>query len=237
MDEEKKKDDILIQQFESAFKLKRKTLQDLAYWDLYPTQVKRWLVYTKSPKGQYNNEGLWSTNEELTPSKEPFNLTLPREQNQEDWNKWEAIFQREQEQLPEHLRNVFRFGVTAEELNKVHPRLRRIFSLRNAPKREITSVLKQQLIKKWRLHDGDTGSSQVQSTHNQTLFCTFLFLFLCCLHFLVQQHLRLFFYKQLLRSRFVSITSLNTCALTPETKTTNIVFSFFSKDDVVYCVI
>jgi hypothetical protein len=131
-------------------------------------------MYTKSPKGRYNDEGRWTADHQLLSSKEPFNFTLPYEKNQEDWDKWEAIFKREQEQLPEHLRNVFRFGVTAEELSKVHPRLRRIFSLRNAPQREITSALKQQAIKKWQLHDGDTGSSQVQSTHSHSFsFCNF----------------------------------------------------------------
>jgi small subunit ribosomal protein S15 len=139
---------------------RRKTLDELAYWDLYPTQVKRWLVYTKTPRGRYDADGRWfSVLKEQPKEIEP---VVSRDQNPQDWNHWEAIFKREQEELPEHLRNVFRFGVTAEELRNVHPRLRRLFSLRRATPHEVTSAVKQQLMRKWRLHDGDTGSSQVQ---------------------------------------------------------------------------
>lgn len=34
-------------------------LDDLKYWDIYPEQVKKWLIYTKTPRGHYNEEGKW----------------------------------------------------------------------------------------------------------------------------------------------------------------------------------
>lgn len=36
-----------------------KKLEELKYWDLYPLQVKKWLIYTKSKKGHYDEEGKW----------------------------------------------------------------------------------------------------------------------------------------------------------------------------------
>jgi len=37
----------------------KKRLEDLKYWHIYPKQVKKWLVFTKTPKGFYNESGQW----------------------------------------------------------------------------------------------------------------------------------------------------------------------------------
>lgn len=36
-----------------------KSIDDMQYWSLFPKAVKRWLIYTRAPKGFYNDFGEW----------------------------------------------------------------------------------------------------------------------------------------------------------------------------------
>lgn len=38
-----------------------KLIEDMQYWSLFPKDVKRWVLYTRSPKGYYNDQGEWET--------------------------------------------------------------------------------------------------------------------------------------------------------------------------------
>lgn len=43
-----------------------KRIEDMQYWSLFPTEIKRWLIYTRTPKGFYNDQGEWVTAPEMT---------------------------------------------------------------------------------------------------------------------------------------------------------------------------
>lgn len=36
-----------------------KNIEDMEYWSLFPTKIKRWLIYTRTPRGFYNDHGEW----------------------------------------------------------------------------------------------------------------------------------------------------------------------------------
>jgi len=43
-----------------------KRIEDMQYWSLFPTDIKRWLIYTRTPKGSYNDHGEWVSGPELS---------------------------------------------------------------------------------------------------------------------------------------------------------------------------
>lgn len=43
-----------------------KRIEDMQYWSLFPTNVKRWLIYTRTPKGFYSDQGEWVSAPELS---------------------------------------------------------------------------------------------------------------------------------------------------------------------------
>lgn len=163
---------------------KKKQLTELKYWDLYPAQIKRWLVYLKTPKGYYDNSGRWVPSEgavrmtrvtELDEDGEEVTRMVPEtasaenvrdsEWNDKDsaeWIAWEQRYQQEQSALPADLRGHYRFNLRAEQLEQVHPKLRRLLSMTHATPSEITALRKRLIRTKWARHDGDTGSDEVQ---------------------------------------------------------------------------
>jgi len=99
----------------------------------------------------------------------PYNPQLPTpaetpdlEQFAEDWDRWEKIYQEEQELLPPDLRGQFRFGIKPEQMADKHPRLKRLFSFTNATTGEIDAFRTRKIVEKWGKHFADTGSDAVQ---------------------------------------------------------------------------
>lgn len=95
--------------------------------------------------------------------------TLTQEENADlkkalnsDWDFWEAQYQKEQRYLPADLQGKYRFHVQPEEIEGMHPRLRRHFSFKFASEGEITKYRAAEYVRKWGRHPGDTGNSAVQ---------------------------------------------------------------------------
>eukprot|EP01129_Flabellula_baltica_P017350 TRINITY_DN9594_c0_g1_i1.p1 TRINITY_DN9594_c0_g1~~TRINITY_DN9594_c0_g1_i1.p1 ORF type:complete len:559 (+),score=163.12 TRINITY_DN9594_c0_g1_i1:17-1693(+) len=133
-------------------------LRDIEYWALYPKKIRQWVMYTKSTRGYYNQWGRWVPVEDMTSVK----FEKDEKTQKENWIKWQRVFETEQSKLPEELRNRYRFGVQPDEIESLHPKIKFLFSMSNASPRERTQVIKQDLIKKWKAHTTDTGSSEVQ---------------------------------------------------------------------------
>jgi len=74
----------------------------------------------------------------------------------------EKLFLEEQRELAPDLRNKFRFGVTWNEIRQFHPKIRRLFSFKNATPAEILAYRKHEAVLKWRRHDADTASPAIQ---------------------------------------------------------------------------
>jgi len=137
---------------------------DLKYWTLYPKQIKKWIIFTKSDKGLYNKVGKWTpvnAFEELL-SKDVVEEGKDKDKEKVFKEKFEDVFLQQQETLPTDLRGHFRFGVTYDEIKDFHPKLKRLFSFNNASKHEIIKHRKQLAIKKWGTHETDTASDAVQ---------------------------------------------------------------------------
>jgi small subunit ribosomal protein S15 len=80
----------------------------------------------------------------------------------QDWQFWEGVYQNEQQYLPVDLQGKFRFHIQPEEIQGMHPRLRRHFSFKFATEGEISKYRAAEYIRKWGKHPGDTGNSAVQ---------------------------------------------------------------------------
>lgn len=39
-------------------------LDELKYWELYPQQVKKWVMFTKTQQGYYDEKGMWVVSED-----------------------------------------------------------------------------------------------------------------------------------------------------------------------------
>lgn len=51
----------VVSKFFEALTDHGKAIEDMQYWSLFPKDVKRWVLYTRSPKGFYNDQGEWET--------------------------------------------------------------------------------------------------------------------------------------------------------------------------------
>lgn len=71
-------------------------------------------------------------------------------------------YEEEQRMLPEDLRGQYRYGITPEEAAKLHPKLRRVLSLKNAKGSEINAFRVRKYIEEFGYHVADTGNSAVQ---------------------------------------------------------------------------
>jgi len=137
----------------------RKTVKELKHFAVYPKQIKKWVTFTRTPRGFYDQNGRW--------------LGIG-EHNQNDWsleqdealkisrNKMEKVFEEEQQKLPGFLRGRFRFGVQYNEIKDLGPKVRRLFSFSHATAKEIRKEQKNQAIQKWRKHEFDTASDAIQ---------------------------------------------------------------------------
>jgi small subunit ribosomal protein S15 len=133
-------------------------LRELKYWALYPKRVREWVMFTKSTRGYYNQWGRWVPTEDLTQDKKAVDPEL----EEENWMKWQKVFEEEQKSLPEHLRNKYRFGIKPDEIEKCHPKIKHLFSMTHASIGEKSKSLNADYIESFKKHASDTGSSQIQ---------------------------------------------------------------------------
>jgi len=158
---------------------KKEGVHHLRYWDLYPLQIKKWLIYTKVSKGYYDQHGLWTTKTSYGQFVEALQNKTPEEPNrvepeskigkalstqkpEDQLIEIEKLYKEEQAALPEDLRGQYRFKIRPEEIEDLSPKLKRLFSFKFASDGEITAFRKKQIIKKWGRWEGDTGNCAVQ---------------------------------------------------------------------------
>eukprot|EP01125_Pyxidicula_operculata_P002389 TRINITY_DN12266_c0_g1_i1.p1 TRINITY_DN12266_c0_g1~~TRINITY_DN12266_c0_g1_i1.p1 ORF type:complete len:371 (+),score=91.86 TRINITY_DN12266_c0_g1_i1:15-1127(+) len=141
---------------------RKKKINELEFWELYPKQIKKWIMFTKSTKGYYDLDGKWVTVHELDEVLQNINTPTKDSVNGESLQRWEQLFRKEQLELPEDLRGYYRFGVKHDEIKDFHPKIRRLFSFKFATAHEILKHRKWVAIQKWKQHPTDTASDAIQ---------------------------------------------------------------------------
>jgi len=137
----------------------RKTVKELKYFAVYPKQIKKWVTFTRTPRGFYDQNGRWlSVGEHKTNDW----LITDEQEDKRMKQKMEKVFEEEQEKLPPFLKGKFRFGVQYNEIKDFGPKLRRLFSFSHATSKEIRKEQKNQAIQKWKRHELDTASDAIQ---------------------------------------------------------------------------
>jgi len=76
--------------------------------------------------------------------------------------RWEQLYKEEQEKLPELYRGQFLYNVSPEEIQDKHPKVKLLFSFRNATEHQKSQLRKKLYLKRWQRHESDTGSDEVQ---------------------------------------------------------------------------
>eukprot|EP01133_Synstelium_polycarpum_P003745 gene3745-4319_t len=128
----------------------------LKYYNLYPRKVRKWIDYSHTPLGFFTGMGVWYNfpawySKHFQPSQPEQIVTEESVSSNFD-----------EKEIPEDLRGVYRFGVTPEEAQILHPKLRDFLSFRNASQNEINAYRKQVCVQKYGKNDADTGSASVQ---------------------------------------------------------------------------
>ncbi|KAN0019574.1 hypothetical protein ACTFIU_002790 [Dictyostelium citrinum] len=128
----------------------------LKYYHLYPRQIKKWIDYSHTPQGLFTSFGIWYNlptwySKHFQPTPPESHLSTKKNQN---------VFK--QPELPDDLKNAYRFGVTEEEARLLHPKFKEFLSFRNATQPEVNAYRKQLCIEKYGESLQDTGSSSVQ---------------------------------------------------------------------------
>ena len=72
--------------------------------------------------------------------------------------------------LDSDLSEGYRFGIKPEEIADMSPKIKNLFSLRNARKMEVHAFRKRNNIVKWGEYIDDTGRTEVQGLH-ETYYC------------------------------------------------------------------
>jgi len=139
----------------------------LGHFHIYPKQVKKWIVFTKTPKGHYDQNGRWVTDlftDLLTrrPMISHISFFGDDPSKKYQYDPLQDVFLEEQRKLPRFLQGRFRFGVQYDEIQYKNPKLKRLFSFTNASLKEVRSEYKRQAILKWRTHENDHGSDAIQ---------------------------------------------------------------------------
>ncbi|KAN0038706.1 hypothetical protein ACTA71_000892 [Dictyostelium dimigraforme] len=128
----------------------------LKYYHLYPRQIKKWIDYSHTPLGLFTSFGIWYNlptwySKHFQPTPPESHITTKKNQN---------VFK--QPELPDDLKNAYRFGVTEEEASLLHPKFKEFLSFRNASQPEVNSYRKQLCVEKYGKSLQDTGSASVQ---------------------------------------------------------------------------
>ncbi|EGC33415.1 hypothetical protein DICPUDRAFT_80829 [Dictyostelium purpureum] len=127
----------------------------LKYYHLYPKKIKQWINYTHTPMGIFSTFGVWYNlptwyTKFYQPSP-PETFITPESEN---------VFQ--QPEIPEDLRNSYRFGVTEEEARLLHPKFKEFLTFQYATQPEVTAFRKRVCIEKYGTSLQDSGSPMVQ---------------------------------------------------------------------------
>lgn len=133
------------------------SVNQLEYYSIYPKQIKKWVTFTRTPKGFYDTNGRW-----VSQGDNFSELSFNRVEDQQGRRRLEAIYEEEQQKLPEHLRGRFRYGIQYDEIKDLGPKVKRLFSFTTATQKEIRKEEKRQAIIKWRRHENDTASDAIQ---------------------------------------------------------------------------
>ncbi|EFA81630.1 hypothetical protein PPL_05621 [Heterostelium album PN500] len=128
----------------------------LKYYQLYPAKVRKWIDYTHTPLGFYTGLGVWYNFPEW------YSKNFPAMKPEQIVTEESVSSKFEEKELPEDLREVYRFGVTKEEAEILHPKLRDFLSFRNASQGEVNAYRRQVCIQKFGNDKNDTGSTSVQ---------------------------------------------------------------------------
>jgi hypothetical protein len=80
----------------------------------------------------------------------PFSAPSPYSHFSKEILELEKQFLKEQRELAPDLRTHFRFGVKWEQIQGFHPKIRRLFSFKNATPAEILAHRKKMAVEKWR---------------------------------------------------------------------------------------
>eukprot|EP01132_Coremiostelium_polycephalum_P004799 gene4799-5984_t len=132
--------------------------EDLKYYFLYPKKVRKWIDYSHTPLGLFTQFGVWYNLPEwyakhFKPSPPENFITGEKSSGSTSFTKPD---------LPEDLRNVYRFGVSEDEIKLLDPKLQEFLSYRYASQKEVNFFRKQQCIKKFGKNNFDTGNTSVQ---------------------------------------------------------------------------
>ncbi|KAM9987826.1 hypothetical protein ACTFIZ_003165 [Dictyostelium cf. discoideum] len=128
----------------------------LKYYHLYPRQVKKWIDYSHTPQGLFTSFGTWYNlptwySQHFKPTPPESHVSTKKNQN---------VFK--QLELPDDLKNAYRFGVTEEEARLLHPKFKEFLSFANATQPEVNAYRKQLCVEKYGQSLQDTGSASVQ---------------------------------------------------------------------------
>lgn len=134
-----------------------RSVNQLEYYSIYPKQIKKWVTFTRTPKGFYDTNGRW-----VSQGDNFSELSFNRVEDIQSRRRLEAIYEEEQQKLPEHLRSRFRYGIQYDEIKDLGPKVKRLFSFTSATQKEIRKEEKRQAIVKWRRHENDTASDAIQ---------------------------------------------------------------------------
>jgi small subunit ribosomal protein S15 len=140
-------------------------MDELEYFQYYPSRIQKWVSYARMPKGFYNDDGYWQ-NDPVAMKAENYKRNELKDLNREKQMKKEVLEERERKikdnPLPVDLVGKYRFGVLPEETVDLNPRFKEWLSFRNANKHEINQYRRQEVIKKYQQKPYDTGSAGVQ---------------------------------------------------------------------------
>ncbi|EGG19025.1 hypothetical protein DFA_02268 [Cavenderia fasciculata] len=129
----------------------------LKYYRLYPKKIRNWIDYSHTPLGFFTELGVWynfpSWYAKMYPAVAPEQLIT------------ESSSSTNEVTLPEDLRGQYRFGVTKEEAEILHPKLKEFLTFKHATQGEINQHRKKLCVQKYGNDHADTGSSSVQKTH------------------------------------------------------------------------
>eukprot|EP01098_Paradermamoeba_levis_P013747 TRINITY_DN633_c0_g2_i1.p1 TRINITY_DN633_c0_g2~~TRINITY_DN633_c0_g2_i1.p1 ORF type:complete len:489 (+),score=172.63 TRINITY_DN633_c0_g2_i1:26-1468(+) len=141
--------------------LQRKDLSSLRYFHYYPSEVKRWMMWARMPRGFFYKDGTWR---EIKYFDGLFEMMRQEEiANSISGKEAEKLQLLQAEKpLPPDLANAYRFGLTDQDLQNLPDNVRRLMSFHNATIKEIRAHRNQNYIDKFGRKPGDSGSPEIQ---------------------------------------------------------------------------
>jgi small subunit ribosomal protein S15 len=123
----------------------------LKFWPHYPQLVQRWITNTKTPRGHFDNGGMFFPSGKFDSSDQAtVPVVRPVPPIASDFV------------VDSDLAGHYRFGIQPHEIASMHPKLKRLFSLESASKPEVRSFRNIQAVKQWGSFAYDSGKTEVQ---------------------------------------------------------------------------